>query len=55
MGNPRSSRAVGTAIGKNPLLIIVPCHRVVHKNGQLSSYRGPINMKAELLALEKLK
>lgn len=55
IGNPRASRAVGTAIGKNPLLIIIPCHRVSHKNGQVSGYRGPINMKVDLLALEKQK
>ncbi|WP_034551304.1 methylated-DNA--[protein]-cysteine S-methyltransferase [Carnobacterium funditum] len=55
IGYPSSFRAVGTAVGKNPLLIIVPCHRVVHKNGQISGYRGPIAMKTNLLALERLK
>lgn len=53
IGHPRAFRAVGTAVGKNPLLIIVPCHRVIHKNGEISGYRGPIDMKIKLLSLEK--
>ena len=53
IGHPRSFRAVGTAVGKNPLLIIVPCHRVIHKNGQVSGYRGSLDMKIDLLTLEK--
>ena len=53
IGHPRAFRAVGTAIGKNPLLIIVPCHRVIHKNGEVLGYRGPIDMKMKLLSLEK--
>lgn len=52
---PNSSRAVGSAIGKNPLLIIVPCHRVIHKSGKVSGYRGPIDMKNKLLLLENSK
>lgn len=50
---PYSYRAVGTAIGKNPLLIVVPCHRVIHKNGKLDGYRGKLDMKEKLLKLEK--
>lgn len=53
IGQPGSYRAVGTAIGRNPLLIVVPCHRVIHKNGKLSGYRGTIEMKEKLLMLEK--
>lgn len=53
IGQPGSYRAVGTAIGRNPLLIVVPCHRVIHKNGKLSGYRGTLEMKAKLLMLEK--
>lgn len=45
-------RAVGTAIGANPLLMVVPCHRVIGKNGQLTGYRGGLEMKKELLILE---
>lgn len=50
---PKASRAVGTAVGRNPLMIVVPCHRVIHKNGSITGYRGGINMKKELLNLEK--
>lgn len=53
IGQPGSFRAVGTAIGKNPLLIVVPCHRVIHKNGKLAGYRGKLAMKETLLQLEK--
>lgn len=50
---PNSARAVGAAIGANPLLITVPCHRVIGKNGSLTGYRGGIDMKAKLLELER--
>lgn len=50
---PASVRAVGTAIGANPLLITVPCHRVIGKNGLLTGYRGGLEMKTRLLELEK--
>ncbi|RFU71052.1 methylated-DNA--[protein]-cysteine S-methyltransferase [Peribacillus saganii] len=50
---PASVRAVGTAIGANPLLITVPCHRVIGKNGSLTGYRGGLDMKLQLLELEK--
>lgn len=53
IGQPNSFRAVGTAIGRNPLLIVVPCHRVIHKNGKLAGYRGKLEMKEKLLNLEK--
>lgn len=46
-------RAVGTAIGANPVLIVVPCHRVVGKNGALTGYRGGLANKEKLLVLEK--
>jgi methylated-DNA-[protein]-cysteine S-methyltransferase len=45
-------RAVGTAIGANPALIIVPCHRIIGKNGTLTGYRGGLEMKKQLLQLE---
>lgn len=45
-------RAVGTAIGANPVLIAVPCHRVVGKDGSLTGYRGGLANKAKLLRLE---
>ncbi|MDR6553456.1 methylated-DNA--[protein]-cysteine S-methyltransferase [Paenibacillus qinlingensis] len=46
-------RAVGTAIGANPVLIVVPCHRVVGKNGALTGYRGGLENKEKLLLLER--
>lgn len=51
IGNPRAVRAVGTAVGKNPLCIFIPCHRVVGKNG-LGGYSGGIEVKKQLLELE---
>lgn len=52
IGNPTAVRAVGAAIGANPVLMVVPCHRVVAKNGNLTGFRGGIPMKEKLLALE---
>jgi methylated-DNA-[protein]-cysteine S-methyltransferase len=51
--NPSSVRAVGAAIGANPILITVPCHRVIGKNGTLTGYRGGLEMKTTLLQLER--
>ncbi len=51
--NPQASRAVGNANGKNPLSIIIPCHRVVRENGELGGYTGGINIKRFLLDLEQ--
>ena len=50
---PNAVRAVGTAIGANPVLITVPCHRVIAKSGKLTGYRGGLEMKEQLLGLEK--
>ena len=47
-----SARAIGTAVGKNPISIIVPCHRVVGKNNSLTGYAGGIDKKEYLLKLE---
>ena len=49
-----SAQAVGTAIGHNPISIIIPCHRVVGRNGQLTGYAGGIDVKAKLLKLENV-
>ncbi|MGG3467363.1 methylated-DNA--[protein]-cysteine S-methyltransferase [Neobacillus pocheonensis] len=49
---PAAVRAVGTAIGANPVLITVPCHRVIGKDGKLTGYRGGLEMKQFLLNLE---
>jgi methylated-DNA-[protein]-cysteine S-methyltransferase len=53
INKPAAVRAVGTAIGANPILISIPCHRVVGKNGALTGYRGGLEMKTKLLELEK--
>ncbi len=53
INKPAAVRAVGTAIGANPFLITVPCHRVVGKNGSLTGYRGGLDMKTKLLELER--
>ncbi|WP_423798573.1 methylated-DNA--[protein]-cysteine S-methyltransferase [Neobacillus sp. SAB-20_R2A] len=53
INKPAAVRAVGAAIGANPLLITVPCHRVVGKNGSLTGYRGGLEMKTHLLDLER--
>jgi methylated-DNA-[protein]-cysteine S-methyltransferase len=50
---PSAVRAVGTAIGTNPVLVTVPCHRVVGKDGSLTGYRGGLDMKTKLLQLER--
>lgn len=48
-----SAQAVGGAVGRNPISILVPCHRVVGADGSLTGYAGGIEKKAALLALEK--
>lgn len=53
IGNPKASRAVGMANNRNPIAIIIPCHRVIGANGQLTGYGGGLKLKAELLELEK--
>jgi methylated-DNA-[protein]-cysteine S-methyltransferase len=50
--NPKAVRAVGLANGKNPISIIVPCHRVIGKNGKLTGYAGSLERKAWLLDFE---
>ena len=51
-GNKKAIRAVGQAIGKNPIAIIVPCHRVIGKNGTLTGFAGGLKRKELLLNLE---
>ena len=53
INKPAAVRAVGAAIGKNPILITVPCHRVIGKNGSLTGFRGGLEMKKQLLELEQ--
>jgi methylated-DNA-[protein]-cysteine S-methyltransferase len=52
IGEPTAIRAVGAANGRNPLSIVVPCHRVVGSNGKLTGFAGGLDAKAYLLALE---
>lgn len=53
MGNSKAIRAVGTACGRNPLPIILPCHRILPKSGGVGQYLGGSEAKAFLLGLEK--
>ena len=53
IGNPKAVRAVGMANNRNPLLIVVPCHRVIGANGKLVGYGAGIEKKEFLLRLEK--
>ena len=52
LGAPKACRAVGMAAGCNPILILVPCHRVIGADGSLTGYAGGLEMKRVLLALE---
>ncbi|GIU19857.1 methylated-DNA--protein-cysteine methyltransferase [Shewanella sp. c952] len=54
IGRPKAVRAVGTANGANPIAIIVPCHRVIGKNGALTGYAYGLALKQKLLQLEGL-
>lgn len=51
--SPKGYRAVGAANGKNPIWIIIPCHRVINENGALGGYAGGLEVKKRLLALEQ--
>jgi len=53
IGNPKACRAVGLANNRNPVSIIIPCHRVIGANGRLVGYGGGLDVKEKLLALEK--
>ena len=52
IGHPRAARAVGNAVGANPIPIIIPCHRVIAKHGRLGGYGGGLERKRALLAIE---
>lgn len=53
LGNPNASRAVGAANGRNPIPIVIPCHRVIGHNGKLTGFRGGLAFKEALLGLER--
>ena len=52
-GSKKSSRAIGGALNRNPFHIVIPCHRVIGNNGKLTGFRAGINVKEDLLLLEK--
>jgi methylated-DNA-[protein]-cysteine S-methyltransferase len=52
IGNPKAVRAVGAAVGRNPISVIVPCHRVLGSSGALTGYAGGLHRKTALLQLE---
>ena len=52
IGSPAAVRAVGAAVGRNPVSIFVPCHRVIGRDGSLTGYAGGLDRKQHLLALE---
>jgi methylated-DNA-[protein]-cysteine S-methyltransferase len=54
IGNPKAVRAVGGACNRNPIGIIIPCHRVIGKNGSLTGYYGGLSYKILLLEHEKM-
>ncbi len=54
VGKPKAVRAIGGAVGANPILIAVPCHRVIRKSGELGGYREGLSMKRKLLKLENM-
>ena len=53
IGNEKAVRAVGQANNKNPIMIIIPCHRVIHKNGDITGFACGVEVKQYLLELEK--
>lgn len=52
-GNKKASRAVGMANNRNPIAIVIPCHRVIGKNGSLTGYGGGLDIKEKLLNIER--
>ncbi len=52
IGNPKAVRAVGAANGRNPIPIVIPCHRIIGSNGKLTGYAGGLRIKEQLLGLE---
>lgn len=52
VGQRRAVRAVATAVARNPLMIVVPCHRVIRKDGSIGQYRGGVALKENLLKME---
>jgi len=55
IGHPKAQRAVGNALGKNPVAIVIPCHRVVASGGRLGGYTGGLDIKQTLMAIESIQ
>jgi methylated-DNA-[protein]-cysteine S-methyltransferase len=55
IGRPKATRAIGSANGRNPVVIVLPCHRVVGADGSLTGFGGGLHVKSWLLDLEKQK
>lgn len=53
IGNPKAARAVGMALNRNPIMIMIPCHRIIGKDGSLTGFGGGMAAKKYLLSLEK--
>lgn len=53
IGRPTASRAVGAAVGKNPIWLLIPCHRIIGSDGSLTGYAGGLQRKESLLELER--
>lgn len=54
ISKPRAYRAVANAIGRNPISIVIPCHRIIRNNGDLGGYGGGIKIKKQLLSIEAI-
>lgn len=55
IGRPKAARAVGNAVARNQVLRLIPCHRVVHKNGKVNKFSGGVDLKRALLGMEGVK
>lgn len=53
IGKPKAVRAAGSAVGANPLLLFIPCHRAIRKNGDVTGFRGGMALKNHLLEMER--
>lgn len=51
--NPKAYQAVGNAVGKNPILLVIPCHRIIKTDGSIGGFSSDINLKIDLLNLER--
>lgn len=54
LGRPRAARAIGGAVGANPILFYIPCHRVIQADGTLGGFRGGLGLKKDLLQMEEV-